>query len=155
MKGYKAFDKDLKSEFDGTQYEIGKIYELEGSPVVCGHGFHFCQKAPDVFNYYSRRESRVCEVEALGDVATRGDKSATNKILIVREIDGIECSRLFYGYGYGYGYGDGYGYGYGDGYGDGYGYGYGDGYGSGYGYGYGYGYGKKKPGLFELMEETA
>ena len=132
MKGYKAFDKNLKSEYDGTQYEIGKIYELEGRPVVCGHGFHFCQKAPDVFNYYSRRESRVCEVEALGDVATRGDKSATNKILIIREIVGIEYSRLFYGYGDGdgYGYGDGSGYGDGYGYGDGSGYGYGDGYGS-------------------------
>ena len=121
MKGYKAFDKDLKSEFDGTQYEVGKIYELDGKPVVCGHGFHFCQKAPDVFNYYSRLDSRVCEVEALGDVATRGDKSATNKILIVREIDGIEYSRLFYGSGYGdgYGYGSGDGSGYGSGYGSG------------------------------------
>ena len=141
MKGYKAFDENLCCR--GMQYEVGKTYEMTEKPKVCARGFHFCQNVQDVFNYYPRNGSRICEVEAIGDIETNGDKSATNKLTVIREIVGIDYSKLIYGDGSGYGYGDGDGSGYG--YGDGSGYGYGDGDGSGYGYGYGdgsgYGYG--------------
>ena len=132
MKGYKAFDKTLCCR--GMQYEVGKTYMMEEPPLLCTRGFHFCEKPRDVYNYYPKG-CRLCEVEATGEIDKGDDKCATNALTVVREIVGIEYSRINYGYGYGdgYGYGYGYGSGYGNGYGDGYGYGYGDGYGYGYG----------------------
>ena len=89
MKGYKAFDKDLKCrEF---QFRVGKTYTHKGNIRFCGEGFHFCLAANDVFNYYSfAPETRVCEVEALGNVGGEGDKRVTNKIKIVKEISRLE-----------------------------------------------------------------
>ena len=85
IKGYKAFDKDLRCR--GKQYEVGKVFEEDGELEVCGHGMHFCQAAADVFDYYSFTDRpRFCEVEALGDVLTDGNKSCTNRLRIVREL---------------------------------------------------------------------
>ena len=48
---------------------------------------HFCQKASDCFNYYDFNSSnKVAEIEALDLVETKGNKSVTNKIHIIREI---------------------------------------------------------------------
>ncbi len=89
MKGFKAFDKDLKCrEF---QYKVGKTYTLDGDLKLCGTGFHFCEKLENVYGYYERSgDTRICEIEAVGKVLTEGDKSATDKIKIVREIKGKE-----------------------------------------------------------------
>ena len=54
-------------------------------------GFHFCQKASDCFNYYNfNSQNKVAEVEALGLVETQEDKSVTDKIKIIREIEWSE-----------------------------------------------------------------
>ena len=88
MKAYKAFNKDLTCR--GFQYEIGKTYEMKEKPIVCDRGFHACTKFDDVFNYYTwGKETRLCEVELLGDIvddSARDSKVATNKIRIVREL---------------------------------------------------------------------
>lgn len=86
MKGYKAFDSDLTCR--NFKYEIGHTYEMEGKPVICEKGFHFCKSIADTYKYYPGSDStRICEVEALGDVVTDDNiKFCTNKIRIVREI---------------------------------------------------------------------
>ena len=82
MIGYKAFDKGLKCR--GFQYEVGNVAEELVSPEVCNRGLHFCAKPLDVLNYYDYipGETEFAEVEAVGDIATEGDKSSTNKLLI-------------------------------------------------------------------------
>ena len=85
IKGYKVFNPDWNCR--GFQYEVGKTFLHNGNIEMCGSGFHFCQKASDCFNYYDfDSRNKVAEVEAIGLVETEGDKSVTDKIVIVREI---------------------------------------------------------------------
>lgn len=85
VKGYKVFNPDWTCR--GFQYEVGKTFEHDGNIELCGSGFHFCQKASDCFNYYVfNSNNKVAEVEALDLVETKGNKSVTNKIHIIREI---------------------------------------------------------------------
>ena len=86
IKGYKVFNPDWTCR--GFQYRVGEIFVHNGNIKMCGEGFHFCRKASDCFNYYDFDSSnKVAEVEAVGLVETRGDKSVTDKIKIVREIE--------------------------------------------------------------------
>jgi hypothetical protein len=89
MKGYKVFDKDLKCR--GMQYEIGGTYELGDTPVYYKQGFHFCKSISDCYKFYAMPdETRICEVEALGEVVTGDDcetKYCTNKIHVIREVE--------------------------------------------------------------------
>ena len=58
---------------------------------MCGSGFHFCQKASNCFNYYDfDSKNKVAEVLATGNVETKGDKSVTDEITIIKEIKWIE-----------------------------------------------------------------
>ena len=87
MKGFKAFNKDLTCR--GFQYEIGQTYEMEEEPKLCNRGFHFCKTIAECYNYYSMSENtRICEVEALGEIDSEeeSDKLCTNKIKILKEI---------------------------------------------------------------------
>ena len=85
MKGYKAFDKDLRCR--GLQFTVGETVKHNGIVEVCGKGIHFCEKLKDVFNYYPKTEhTRVCEVEASDVIKTTDDKSATNTLTIIREL---------------------------------------------------------------------
>ncbi len=85
VKGYKVFKPDWTCR--NFQYEVGKIFEEDVIPSCCDRGFHFCEKASDCFDYYGfDPNNKVAEVIALGDIATDGNKSCTNKIKIVREI---------------------------------------------------------------------
>ena len=118
MRGYKAMGPDMTCR--GLRYEVGKNYAVEGPPRLCERGFHFCERAADVWRYYGRFDSVVCEVEALGEVVGDGIKSCTNVLRVIRRMEPVAEGRLRYDNGYGYGDGDGYGYG--DGYGDGDGY---------------------------------
>ena len=86
-KGFKVFNEDWTC--NGFQYEIGKTFEMEDSPICCNRGFHFCTKLSDCFNYYAfNSDNKVAEVEAIGEVVSdSGDtKHCTNKIKIVREL---------------------------------------------------------------------
>ena len=95
MKGYKVFNPDWTCR--GFQFEVGKIFEEDITPVCCERGFHFCTKAYDCFKYYSfNPDNKIAEVEALGDIRTNNDdsKCCTNKIHIVREISWQEALEL-------------------------------------------------------------
>ena len=87
MKGFKVFNLDWTCK--GFQFEVGKTFTEDVTPVCCDRGFHFCTKAADCFKYYSfDPDNKVAEVEALGDIDTNNDdsKCSTNKIHIIREI---------------------------------------------------------------------
>lgn len=85
IKGYKVFNPDWTCR--GFKYEFGKTFVHEGNIEMCVKGFHFCRKASDCFNYYGfDSKNKVAEVEALGLVETKGAKSVTDKIRIVKEI---------------------------------------------------------------------
>lgn len=86
-KYYKAFNYDLRCI--GFQYEIGKTYKIDGSPILCERGFHFCDSIANVYKYYTMSDdTRVCEVEPLGEIVADEDgiKFVTNKIKIIKEI---------------------------------------------------------------------
>lgn len=85
MRGYKAFNEDLTCR--DMQYEIGKEYVLEDKPIPCEQGFHFCESIADCYDYYPMNDStRICEVEAMGDILEDDSKRVTNKIKIIAEI---------------------------------------------------------------------
>ena len=87
MKGYKVFNPDWTCR--GFQFEVGKTFTEDVTPVCCDSGFHFCTKVADCFEYYPfNPDNKVAEVEALGDIDTNEDdsKCSTNKIHIIREI---------------------------------------------------------------------
>ena len=91
MKGYKVFNPDWTCR--GYQFEVGKTFTEDVTPVCCDEGFHFCTKVADCFDYYAfKPDNKVAEVEALGDIDTSNDdsKCCTNKIRIVREITWYE-----------------------------------------------------------------
>ena len=87
MEGYKAFDKNLKCR--GMQYEIGKEYELGETPIPCQRGYHFCKTVADCYGFYDRtEETRICKVEAYGEVKTDDEvKYCTDKIRILEEVE--------------------------------------------------------------------
>ncbi|MGI4915679.1 DUF7666 domain-containing protein [Clostridioides difficile] len=93
IEGYKVFNPDWTCR--NFKYEVGKTYEHDGYIEVCEAGFHFCQKAIDCFNYYSfDNKNKVAKIEAIGLIKTNGDKSVTNKITIVKEIEWEELLNI-------------------------------------------------------------
>ena len=87
MKGYKVFNPDWTCR--GYQFEVGKTFTEDVTPVCCDSGFYFCTKVADCFKYCAfNPDNKVAEVEALGDIDTNEDdsKCSTNKIHIIREI---------------------------------------------------------------------
>jgi hypothetical protein len=94
IRGYKGFDKDLRCR--GFQYEVGKEYRMEESPIACAQGFHFCRDLLSVNNQYRLGDSRVCVVEVLGEIDSDiyEEKFATNRIKIVRELSREEITRI-------------------------------------------------------------
>ena len=90
MKGYKAFNNDLTCR--GMQYEVGKEYVFDGEPIPCRQGFHFCETIADCYEFYPMSDdTRICEVEATGEIAEDGVKRVTNVIKILAE---ITCDNL-------------------------------------------------------------
>ena len=87
MRGYKVFSPDWTCR--GFQFEVGKTYEENVTPLCCKRGFHFCTELKECFNYYLfDPDNKVAEVEAIGDIDTELDtsKHCTNKIKIIREL---------------------------------------------------------------------
>ena len=95
MKGYKVFNPDWTCK--DMQYEVGKSYEMEGKPVICKRGFHFCEKIVDCFQYYKfDSDNKVAEIEAFGELDFEEDekKYCTNKIKIIRKLNWHEVLNL-------------------------------------------------------------
>ena len=83
MKAYKGFTKDMTCR--NFQYEEGKTYEHEGDVKVCKSGFHACEDAIDVLDYYAPGESVYHEVDVediVRDEKERDTKIAARKITI-------------------------------------------------------------------------
>jgi hypothetical protein len=71
-------------------YEIGQEYKIEGKPILCERGFHFCNIAKDTLSYYWIKPNfKLLEIEDLNPDETDFDfeKSCSNHIKILREIN--------------------------------------------------------------------
>ena len=84
-KGYKAFNPDFTC--NGKQYEENTLYEENGSEICKAGVMHYCENPFDVLNYYplvngSGEISEFAEVEPLGKIFRKENKSATNKLRI-------------------------------------------------------------------------
>ena len=87
VKGYKAFDLvDGKLMCREMVYKIGKTYKHEGKIQLYKSGFHFCINIASVYNHYTFG-CVICEVEATGEVIHGDEKSVTNSIKIIRQLD--------------------------------------------------------------------
>ena len=97
IKGFKVFNPDWTCTPNGNtkQYTCPGKFEEDVTPVRCGQGMHFCKVAADCFNYYSfNPDNHVAEVAAYGEVVEEGDKCATNKLEIIREIPWAELLEM-------------------------------------------------------------
>lgn len=90
MKGYKAFDADMKCRW--KQYEAGQTYE-EPEARLCETGIHFCEQPMAVLSYYplvqeDGRLTRYAEVEAPEGAYTDEEKHkyVTKKLNVGAEI---------------------------------------------------------------------
>ncbi len=93
VKGFKVFNPDWTCK--NKQYGCPGRFEEDVTPSVCNEGMHFCKRASDCFNYYSfDPNNKVAEVIAYGEVSEEGDKCATNKLEVVREIPWSELLGL-------------------------------------------------------------
>jgi len=98
IKAFKAFDKNMQCR--GFQYEEGQVYEMDGEPILCEHGFHFCKDLVLTLAYYPAEDINdnfYAEVEIIGDVVYEeptNHKGATNKIKILRIIPCEEVSGM-------------------------------------------------------------
>ena len=84
-KGYKAFNSNFTCK--DKQYEENTTYEESGDRICDKGVMHYCENPFDVLNYYplvddKGRISEFAEVEAIGKVYRKEDKSATNKLYI-------------------------------------------------------------------------
>ena len=84
---YKGFNIDFSCR--DFLYKVGKEYHIDGDIKVCKNGFHACQNALDVFDYYNMSPyTRYAMVELWGDVdfSENGGKLCASDIRIVKEI---------------------------------------------------------------------
>ena len=82
---YKAFNPDFTCK--GKQYEENTTYEENGNEICEAGVMHYCENPFDVLDYYplvneNGEVSEFAEVEPLGKVFAKGNKSATNKLYI-------------------------------------------------------------------------
>ena len=97
IKGFKVFNPDWTCSPNGNtkQYTCPGKFEEDVTPIRCGQGMHFCKVAADCFNYYDfNPDNHVAEVAAYGEVVEEGDKCATNKLEIIREIPWAELLEM-------------------------------------------------------------
>ena len=83
--GYKAFEKGMICK--DKQYKENTTYEENGNEICEAGVMHYCENPFDVLNYYplidgNGNMSEFAEVEAIGDIYKKEDKSATNKLHI-------------------------------------------------------------------------
>lgn len=94
MLGYKVFNSDWTCR--RFQYEVGKTYRMEGIPICCKKGFHFCKEIIDCFDYYEfSSNNKFALVESRGAVQTDDDKKfVTNVLRILKEVSWAEVLKL-------------------------------------------------------------
>ena len=85
IKGYKAFKKGMKCK--NKQYCENTTYEETGNKICKAGVMHFCENPFDVLDYYPLVDvngniSDFADVEAVGDIYKRENKTATNKLHI-------------------------------------------------------------------------
>lgn len=96
MKGYKALDMDMKAMYGNRmQYEMNKLYSIEGRVVLCENGFHFCKEIERLEGYYPINNSRIFEVKASGKIVQHYGKYVAEKIKLVRELTKEEINDYF------------------------------------------------------------
>jgi len=62
---------------------------------MCEKGFHFCRNAQDTLNFYCyNRYFELMEIDVLGDIIDKADKSVTNKFKVIRVIPRSEYPEL-------------------------------------------------------------
>ena len=73
-------------------YQVGKTYTSD-KLKICYCGMHYCNKMEDTLYYYEpKKDFILLEVEILGDVETKEDKSVTNKLKVLRVVPPDEYS---------------------------------------------------------------
>lgn len=96
MKGYKALSMEMKAvNGNGMQYEMGRLYSIEGEVVPCKKGFHYCDSIEELNRYYNIVASRIFEIEAYGEILECENKYAAKKIQLVRELTKQEINDYF------------------------------------------------------------
>ena len=87
MKGYKALSMEMKAvNGNGMQYEMGRLYSVEGDVIPCKNGFHYCDSIEELDRYYNIAASRIFEIEADGEIIKCDGKYAAEKIKLIREL---------------------------------------------------------------------
>ena len=96
MKGYKALSMDMRAvNGNGMQYEMGRLYSVEGDVIPCKNGFHYCDSIEELNRYYNIVASRIFEIEAYGEILEYENKYAAKKIQLVRELTKQEINDYF------------------------------------------------------------
>lgn len=83
--GFKAFEKTSEGlRCRDYIYTPGQLHKIEGTPVVCSHGFHFCENLEDISAFYDLSSDNIVvyPVAAIGDISGGRDKKATNKLIV-------------------------------------------------------------------------
>lgn len=103
VDGYKRTDLNMRCK-NNFQYEIGKIYSIEGEPMLCKKGYHFCLSLDDCLNYASdlwSQDNRFFHVKGyvkIDDFDSYGtikgfrimDKLCAKEIMVVSEVSNDE-----------------------------------------------------------------
>src|SRR5271157_349063 len=91
---YKVFeDKHLTCQ--GMRFKFGETYKIKGNLMICKNGFHACKELIDCFQYKEFLLSmRVCIVKLSGKIVTAHNKTAGEKLKIVRELVFWESDEL-------------------------------------------------------------
>lgn len=93
MIGYKVFNSDWTCR--DMQYAVGETYSMDGSPILCESGFHFCEYPKQCFEYYpATSKNKYALIEAIGEISYSYNKCVTNKIKILQEISHEEFCRF-------------------------------------------------------------
>lgn len=83
--GYKA---SINGKCRNIVYEVGKTYTFKGEMKLEKRGFHFCEEMGSLLNFYPiGKNTKVFEIEVLGDVINDGINNVTNKFKVLREIE--------------------------------------------------------------------
>ena len=82
IHGFKAFTAGMMCKND-FQYASNQTYKMEGDPIMCVRGFHFCELSVDVLPYCDNNAvfARVTAPKG-ASVMRDNDKTVTNEIKI-------------------------------------------------------------------------